>query len=74
MFFDSWIPTLFHAWPLGLVLVGLLILVVYRMVRDKAQLEGPDARDRELPEEHRALIASAWMAWRSFQKQTESKT
>ena len=74
MFYSDWLSLTIHAWPLWLTLIGLLILVIYRMARHKDLLERPDAWGQEATEEHQALIDSAWSAWRRAQRHTPPKT
>lgn len=41
MFHNNWLSPITQGWPFWLVLVGLLVLAIYRLARDKADMERP---------------------------------
>ena len=51
MFFGNWFSPVEQAWPFWLVIVGLLIMAIYRMARDKANLERPTELDRGIADD-----------------------
>ena len=74
MFHSHWFSPIIHVWPFWLTLLGLLILVIYRMLRHKHLLERPDVWGQTTPEEYQSMIDSAWSAWRRIQRHTPPKT
>lgn len=48
MFVSHWFSPWIQGWPFWLVLIGLLVTVIYRFSRDKADLERPADWDREI--------------------------